>query len=226
MNFSQGRCGVIFDMDGVLVDSYRPHFESWHRSARQWGLEMTEEQFRSTFGMTSREIVVALWGDRLPQKDVPAFDELKEHEYRRIILQDFPAMPGAKELIVSLHQAGFKLAVGSSGPPENVKLVLECLGAVDLFEATVSGAEVKHGKPDPEVFLKAAGKLELAPGECLVIEDAVPGVSAALAAGMAVAAVTGTATRDQLARANMVVDSLKELTPAIVGELIGSGSRR
>src|SRR6476660_6776727 len=119
---------VIFDMDGVLVDSYRAHWQSWHFMADELGKGLTEEQFVTTFGRTSREIIAEHWGaDCLSPAEIAEFDRRKEALYRDIVAHDFPAMDGAIELIKSLHNAEFKLAVGSSGPPENVALAVERL---------------------------------------------------------------------------------------------------
>jgi len=217
--------GVIFDMDGVLVDSYRAHFESWRRTAEERGLRLTEEEFARTFGKTSREIIRQLWGDRFSDEQVAQFDRDKERIYREILQAHFPTMDGAGELIASLHAAGFKIAIGSSGPAENVELAKQRLKNGELIDATVTGGDVKNGKPDPQVFLLAAEKLKLRPKQCAVVEDAPVGVEAALRAGMAAIALTGTAPRDVLgARAHLVVDSLRELSPKIIEELIARNS--
>jgi HAD superfamily hydrolase (TIGR01509 family) len=213
--------GVIFDMDGVLVDSYRPHLLSWQQAAREQGLLLTEAQFATTFGRTSRDIIHRLWPGRFRADQIAAFDARKEQAYRDIIAHDFPEMPGAGALVEALHAAGFATAIGSSGPPENIAVVRRGLPHGDRIGATVSGAEVPHGKPDPDVFLRAAGKLGLAPACCAVIEDAPVGVEAARRAGMTAIALTGTAPRATLAtRAHLVVDSLRELTPAAIAALI------
>ncbi|MEI7835469.1 MAG: HAD family phosphatase [Planctomycetota bacterium] len=215
--------GVIFDMDGVLVDSYRAHFESWRRLGQLHGLEMTEGQFAATFGRTSRDIIEHLWPGAASADEAIAWDRDKEAFYREIISADFPEMPGAGELIVALAAAGFAMAIGSSGPPENVAAVLAKLSGAKHITATVTGLEVTRGKPDPEVFLKAAGKLGLAASDCAVIEDAPAGLEAARRAGMTAIAITGTAAREALApRADRVVDRLSELTPAGIAALIQS----
>ena len=213
--------GVIFDMDGVLVDSYRAHFESWLRLAKAHGLTMTEEQFAATFGRTSREIIRKFWPDKVKDDaEVTAWDHEKEQDYRDILMESFPEMKGASQLLAALHGGGFKLAIGSSGPPENVRVTMDGLGMAECFGATVSGADVTHGKPHPEVFLKAAAKLGLEPKNCAVVEDAPAGVAAAKAAGMAAVAITGTATRQQLAQADTIVDCLTQVTPDLVLQLI------
>ena len=216
--------GVIFDVDGVLVDSYRAHFESWRRVAHAVGLEMDERQFAATFGRTSQDIIRQLWGKHLPPgTDIAALDDLKEAAYRDILRQNFPAMDGAPELLAALHRSGFRLAVGSSGPPENVELVIQQLHAAKLFQASVNGKQVSHGKPHPEVFLTAREKLGLAAGKCAVVEDAPAGIEAARRAGMAAIALTGTAPPEILAlRAHLVVDSLRDLSPRRIADLIES----
>ena len=211
--------GVIFDMDGVLVNSYHAHFESWNRLARAHGLVMTEQQFAATFGRTTREIIKALWSDSVADEDIAAWDDEKEAAYRDILREHFPEMPGAAALLESLHEAGFALAIGSSGPPENVSVVLQCLP--DVFDAAVTAVDVTRGKPHPEVFLKASAKLKVRPIRCAVVEDAPAGVAAARKARMAAVGITGTAPWDKLARqAHLVIDSLAELTPERISTLI------
>ncbi len=214
---------AIFDVDGVLVDSYRPHLESWRRVAAERGLEITEEQFAATFGRTSREIIAAFWGRDLDDEERRRIDERKEELYRSIVRADFPAMEGAADLVRALHAAGFRLAVASSGPPENVALSIEGLGCAELFEVVVTGRDVVRGKPAPEVFERAAAGLGVPARRCVVVEDAPAGVAAARAAGMAVVALLGTATPEDLRGADLVVRSLRELGPERLAELIDRG---
>lgn len=207
------RTAVIFDVDGVLIDSYQAHFESWLRMFGEHGVSFTEEEFRKTFGRTSHDIIAALYGADLSDANIRAWDDRKEALYRDIIRDNFPAIDGAVELLDALHHAGFRLGVGSSGPPENIQLTLECLERADLFDAVVTRIDVTRGKPDPQVFLVAGERLGAKPEQCVVVEDAPAGIEAANRAGMASVALTGTATREELAHAKLIVDSLRELTP-------------
>jgi HAD superfamily hydrolase (TIGR01509 family) len=213
--------GVLFDVDGVLVDSYRPHLESWIRTARNHGVAMTEEQFAATFGQTSREIIRRFWGDRADAEGARRIDDEKEALYRELIAASFPRMPGAVELVDELHRAGFRLAVGSSAPPANVELTLARLGCAASFDARVTGADVTRGKPDPQVFVIAAQRLGIAPARCAVIEDAPAGIAAARAAGARAIALVGTATAAQLGAADLVVASLRELSAQRITSLLG-----
>ncbi len=130
-------------------------------------------------------------------------------------------MDGAAELIRHLAGAGYRLAIGSSGPPENVALVIDRLGVEGVLQARVTGRDVSRGKPDPEVFLKAAARLELAPSQCAVVEDAPVGITAANAAGMASIALLSTGhTRESVTHARLVVTSLRELSAETIGRLI------
>ena len=214
--------GVIFDVDGVLVDSYDAHFQSWRDILSESGLELTEEGFARTFGRTSREIIAQFWGDGVSAAESRAIDDRKEALYRDIVRRSFPAMAGAVELIDALRGAGLALAVGSSAPPENVALSLDGLARRHAFAAVVTGHDVTRGKPDPQVFLLAAQRLGIVPRCCVVIEDAQAGIRAAGAAGMASVALLGTATAEKLrdAGARLTVRSLRELSPALLGELI------
>jgi beta-phosphoglucomutase len=216
------RFGVIFDMDGVLVDSYTAHWESWRRLGREVGFEMTEQQFVVTFGRTSREVIAESWPHLAPSADqIAALDRRKEELFREILAADFPAMEGARELIDSLAAAGFVLALGSSGPPANVELVLDKLERREQFAAVVTGMDVTRGKPDPQVFLLAAERIAISPRHCLVVEDAPAGVAAARAAGMKCLGLASTG-RDpaELAAADGVVGSLREVTANVISVLL------
>jgi beta-phosphoglucomutase len=221
MGETMNRLAVIFDMDGVLIDSYRAHLEAWQQLGEKLGRPVTEEAFVPTFGRVNREIFHHLWGDAFTDAEIDRWGDWKEDAYRRIIMQRFPGMDGATDLLDALKDAGFALAIGSSGPPENVAAALLGLGRATLFDAIVTGREVKEGKPHPEVFLKAAEKLGLQPRACAVIEDSLAGLEAAVRAKMTAIGITGTFPRERLAeKAALVVDSLRELTPERIAELI------
>ncbi|MBN2712640.1 MAG: HAD family phosphatase [Planctomycetes bacterium] len=215
--------GVIFDMDGVLIDSYMPHYESWKLSAERRGLEMTEAMFASTFGQTNRAAIPFLYGDKFSLAEIDAWGDEKEELYRELIAEDVHAMDGVSELLDSLAAAGFALAIGSSGPRPNIQVVVDKLPGAHHFSAAITGSDITHSKPDPEIFLKAAEKLGLSPGDCLVVEDSIPGLLAAKNAGMKAIAITGTAGVDQLTvNSARVVESLREITPELVATLISA----
>ena len=202
--------GIIFDMDGVLVDSYASHLESWRQLAAEHGRTLTDAQIGSTFGRTSRDIIRLLFEVEDPG-EIHKLDQRKESLYRDLIRGRVPAMPGAVELVNACRDAGFKLAVGSSGPSENVSLVCNGMGLRGLFDAIVTGDDITHGKPDPEVFLTAAARLDVKPQLCVVIEDAPVGVAAARNAGMKCVGLVGTYPRETLKDATAIAESLNEI---------------
>src|SRR4051812_37678388 len=212
--------GVIFDMDGVLVDSYQAHFVSWSRLYDELGVPYSEADFASDFGRTSRDILRRQFGEDFSLDEIRKLDERKEALFRDVLQGNFPTMDGAVELIDALAADGFLMAVGSSGPPENIALCLDKLGRRKKFAAVVTGADVSRGKPDPQVFELAASRLGVPPGSCAVVEDAVHGVEAANRAGMLSVGLTGTVERERLASAALVVDSLADLSPSRIRELI------
>ena len=206
---------VIFDVDGVLVDSYQAHFESWLALAdRTGGYRLSEAEFAATFGQRTADVVRAKWpAQDLDDATVEAYDDLKESLFRETLSRAFPAMPGAEALIQQLDNAGWLLGVGSSGPAENVTLVLEALGQRDRFGAVVTARDVSRGKPHPDVFLVAAERLGIAPQQAIVIEDAPAGVAAAHAAGARCVGFASTGrTPEQLAEADHIIRDLRELS--------------
>jgi HAD superfamily hydrolase (TIGR01509 family) len=191
--------------------------------AREHGLVITEAQFAETFGQTSREVIARFWGDRVDDAGIRALDERKEAIYRDLIRQRFPAMDGARELIDACAAAAMPLGVGSSAPRANVELTLELLGRRDAFAAIVSGEDVTRGKPDPQVYRLAVERLGLPAARCAVIEDAPVGVAAARAAGIATIGLCRTPSRDALSAAALVVESLRQLSPAGIVGLVENG---
>ncbi|MBN1341483.1 MAG: HAD family phosphatase [Phycisphaerae bacterium] len=215
--------GVIFDMDGVIIDSGSTHLASWKQLAVENRLEITDRQFWETFGRPSREIIRLRWGADLSDEEVRRLDERKEAIYRELIRGNVPVMPGAVELMRALHADGWRLAIGSSGPPENVRLVVSELGVADLLAATTDASDVRRGKPDPEVFLLAADRMGVAPARCIVIEDAHHGIEAAHRAGMKAVALTSTHPPCQLGDADLVVSRLGDVSPEGLAELLAEG---
>ena len=189
--------------------------------AHKDGVDFTQDDFNATFGRVSREIVTDLWGQSRTDEQILAMEDEKERLYREIIEEDFPAMPGMKELLHDLVEDGFALAVGSSGPYENLQIVIRQLGAQSLLAATITARDVRRGKPDPEVFQLAAERIGLPTARCAVIEDAPLGITAGRAAGCATIGLASTGRMpEQLSEADLVVTSVDQITPAVMRELI------
>src|SRR4030042_1196778 len=211
MNESYIRKGVIFDLDGVLVDTGWAHKQSWYDLAERKCFSMTDEFFYSTFGMQNYQIIPMLLGRDASSGEVGRLSDWKERRYRKPIAEKLAPSEGAKSLLHDLKNEDFLLAIGSSAPRANLDLVLERTYLRDYLDGYVTGQDVTNGKPAPDTFLKAAEKLSLGAERCVVVEDAVQGVEASKAAGMPVVAVTTTRSRADLASADLIVDSLAEL---------------
>jgi beta-phosphoglucomutase family hydrolase len=219
-NMFENYC-VIFDMDGVLADTGHIHYESWVKLAKQIGVKFSKKFFNLTFGQQSVTITRELVGPKIEQEVVEKWADLKERYYREMVKDELKPLPGALVLIKVLHARNFKLAVGSSGPPENVELLLSALSIKDYFNVIITAAEVKNGKPAPDVFLIAAEKLNIKVDNCLVIEDAPVGIAAARKAGMKVIALRTTHCNVELLDADMTVQDLSSINLKDILELLG-----
>ena len=230
MSDSQGGIGVIFDMDGTLTDSHDAHFQSWKATMDDHGIEYGPKDFMRDFGRRNPEIIAENWeraGRKPPEDELArAIADEKEAAFRGIIAVRFPDMPGACEMMTRLHAEGFRLAIGSSAPRENIELCNDELGIEGLLSAVVCGCDVENGKPEPDGFLLAAERLGCPPEQCIVVEDAAAGIEAAHRAGMPAIGIvsTGHDAKD-LAAAERVIRELKELTPELLFGLVKEHQR-
>lgn len=185
--------GVIFDWDGVVVDSSAAHKTSWELLAEERNLVLPEDHFTMSFGRTNKVIIPELFHWTQDPGMIAELCDRKEVLYREIIREaGLDPLPGVLELCRELKDADIPMAVGTSTPLQNVQAVIELIGAKDVFDAIISSEDVQRGKPDPEVFLKAADALRVGPEDCVVFEDSLYGIQAALAAGMKAVALTTT----------------------------------
>ncbi|ACZ41793.1 HAD-superfamily hydrolase, subfamily IA, variant 3 [Thermobaculum terrenum ATCC BAA-798] len=205
------KAAVLWDLDGVLVDSRQFHYESWLYVAHPRSVEISYQDFLPTFGMRNPDAIRVLFGD-LPEEEINRIAEDKERYFRKSIRGRIKPLPGAYNLVVSLHANGHKQAIASSTPRLNIEAILAEIGLEGCFDEIVSGDDVKNGKPNPDIFLLAAEKLGVDPRCCVVVEDAVVGVQAGKAAGMKVFAVAGTRRPEDLRLADRIVHSLEELS--------------
>jgi beta-phosphoglucomutase family hydrolase len=211
---------VIWDMDGVIADTAHFHFKAWRNVFRKRGVKFNEDDFRRNFGQRNDTITRIVLGMDISPDEIESVATEKEENFRRMAKGQLKPMPGAVELIKALKERSFLQALGSSAPPQNVELITSELNIATLFQVVVSGIEVKEGKPSPLGFLLAAKKLGVAPDDCVVIEDAIAGVAAAGRAGMHCLAVTNTNPASSLKGADIIVESLTEITPHDVEKLI------
>jgi HAD superfamily hydrolase (TIGR01509 family) len=211
---------VIFDCDGVLVDSEPLANQSFSRALKPHGLDWTvEETMRRLMGRSLKscvEICEAELGRRLPDDFVEKMQEVTYRSFREAPLQ---AVPGARDAVRTLQEAGLATCVASSGSPEKMEFTLGLTGLWELFEGRIfSASQVPRGKPFPDLFLHAAIAMNEQPFECVVVEDSVPGIQAARSAGMRALAYAGApyAHRESLAQAGGTLFEDMEQLPGLV----------
>ena len=215
------RTAVIWDMDGTIVDTAALHFNAWQTVFRSRDIAFSREDFRKNFGLRNDTIIKEVLGPQAPPEEIASISSEKTQLFRESVKREgVKAMPGAIELLSALHGKGVPMAVASSAPRQNAETFLRMLGITHLLDIVVSGEEVVNGKPDPEIFLLAAGRLGVSPACCVVVEDAVGGVAAARAAGMRSIGVAANHPRESLRLADMVVDSLSQVSPSDIEKLL------
>lgn len=185
---------AVFDMDGTLVDNMRFHAQAWLEMAEQLGVHgVTVERFEQHYaGKKNEEIFPDLLGRALPDDELRALAAQKESRYRELATSSLAPMPGLLAFLDALKAKGIPTAIATAAPPENRTLVIERCQLAGRFDLVVGAEDVKHGKPAPDIFLKAAARLGVDPDACVAFEDAKNGVLSASAAGMAVVGVVTT----------------------------------
>ncbi|MBY9005923.1 MAG: HAD family phosphatase [Candidatus Lokiarchaeota archaeon] len=211
---------VIFDVDGVLIDSGPIHYKSWKKLADEIGIPFTKQYFDDSFGKQGIPTLRNIVGKNISEKQLLEWVELKEVYYREMVKNKLIAMPGVITLIKELKENSFKLAVATSGPPENTDLLLKTIYIDQFFDQIITAADIKKGKPAPDIFLMVSKNLNILPKNCLVIEDAPVGIEAAKKAGMKCIALTTTYEVSKLNNADMIIDSLSEINTYDIIELI------
>ena len=206
-------------MDGVLVDSGEFHYQSWVGTFAGFGTYFSRETFRKTFGMNNRTSLTIVY-DRPPSEEFLAeVTDLKEGWFRRAIKGQLQPLPGVMDWITQLKDMGFRQAVASSAPMENVIAVMRELNLDNVFDGMISGYDIP-GKPDPGIFLKAAKMVGIPPVNCVVIEDSIAGVQAARNAGMPCIAVLTTNPAEAVQTADIITPDLSHLPVNTVRQLL------
>jgi beta-phosphoglucomutase len=201
--------GFIFDLDGVLTDTAEYHYRAWKRLADEQGIHFTREDNEQLRGIPRREsLMLILKGRTYPEEKIQEMMERKNNYYLEFIREISPAdlLPGARELLEEIRQAGLKSALGSAS--KNAPDVVRRLGIAGLLDVVSHGGSVTKQKPTPDLFLYAARQLDLQPDECVVVEDAAAGIEAGRAGGFH---TLGLGPRERVGEAEIVMDSLQNV---------------
>ena len=204
------RQGVLWDMDGVLVDTGEFHIRSWQDVLDDYGIAFDRMKFQQALGMNNAGTIELLLGHKPDARLVEEIATRKEECFRQLMQGQVTPLPGVLDWLQRWHDQHIPMAVASSASSENIDFIIDALHIRSFFHSLVSGANIP-GKPDPAVFLSAAQHLGLPPTSCIVIEDSIAGVEAARRAGMKCIAVTTTNPAHALTAADLVVSSLLEL---------------
>lgn len=211
MNFYETRA-FIFDMDGTLVDNMRFHTEAWGKMLAENGVKMNAHDFLvKTAGKTNREILPTVFGE-LSDERIEELGERKESLYRAGFLEHRKAVNGAIEFLEKAKRLGIKMAVATAAPVGNVEFILDGLDLRKYFDAITTASDVTRGKPDPEIFLKSAEKLNVSPENCIVFEDAIGGFEAAYAAGMKSIGIATVNSIEEILKLDSVVEAHDDFT--------------
>lgn len=216
------KISAIFDMDGVLVNNNPWHIQAWITFAERHGLSITPQEVESHFGNTNRDYLTFLFRKELQPHEIEELAEEKEMIYRSLCEQYIEPVNGLIHFLEQLKKFQFGIAIATGGPLSNVRFVMDKLKTSHLFDVYVYDSMVKKGKPDPELFLKAAELLGTSPRHCVVFEDSVHGIEAARRASMLPVGINTSGNREKLKNASLVVNDFTELTAESVLEMLNN----
>lgn len=206
---------VIFDSDGVLIDSEKIALDGIVLTAEQFGIDLSQIDMRFCFGMATQDFLIFL--NTHFKRNIGFEDDFMPknlNNYKLLAKDRLRIFEGVADLINDLKKNDTPIAVASSAQRGRIDFNYEILGLKDTFDIIVSGSDVEKGKPDPAIFLKTAEKLGIEPNRCIVVEDSINGILGAKNAGMLCVAITNTFPKDELAKANpdLIIDNIKELS--------------
>jgi len=203
---------VLFDMDGVIVDNLPYHLEAWLLFCERNGIPLTKEVFyKELNGMNSKDTFEWFYKKEMTRAEVEVLEEEKELLYREFYAEHRKPAKGLLTFLHDLRSRGIKTALATSAGPGNIDFIVDGLGIRDQFDAIIGGAEVTKGKPDPEIYIKAAALVGVSPADCIVIEDSLQGIASGQAAGAWVVGITTSHTADELAHTDFCASDFTDL---------------
>lgn len=211
--------GIIFDLDGTMVDNMMVHHGAWQQKLAELGLEMSLEEVQQKVHGVNVEILERLFGDRFSPEERILISRSKEAIYRNIFLKDLKLINGLSRFLAELREASVPLAIGSAAPPENVDYVLDHLQLRHYFTAIVHAGQVSKGKPDPEVFERAAAGMGISVQECMVFEDSLTGAATAENAGSPAIIVTTTHRKEEFHQFSNILKFIEDFTAIDLAEI-------
>jgi haloacid dehalogenase superfamily, subfamily IA, variant 3 with third motif having DD or ED len=212
---------VIFDLDGTLIDNNSFHLKAWQQFYKKRNRSLTEEEYKKHFnGKTNVDVLAHVFEMPLSLKDTDKYTNEKEDLYREIYSPYIKPVKGLLNLLHQIQKAGLPMAIATSGIKVNIDYMFEHIPIQHYFNEVIYSKHIKKGKPDPEIYLVTADKLNVAPGKCIVFEDSVAGIQSAKAAGMKVVAITTTHTIEELKIADKLINNYDEISVKDIYELL------
>lgn len=203
---------VIFDLDGTLIDNNHWHLVTWRKYLEKLGINIGDEEYRKNInGRTNKDAIEYIYGKKMTDEEAMVYAMEKEALYRELYKPHIKPVDGLPELLETIHNRGIPMAIATSGIQVNIDFMFANIPIKQYFKEVVNSSHIKKGKPDPEIYLRTAALLEVAPEDCLVFEDAVVGVNAAHAAGMKVIAITTTQTKEELKDADIIIAGYRSM---------------
>lgn len=201
---------ALFDMDGVIVHTNPYHKKAFKIFLDKHDISISDEDLKeNVYGRTNEEIFPYIFGDKYTAEKGKEWADEKESIFRNLYKEDVAPVSGLMKFLEELQEKEIKAAVGTSAPVENLDFIMNTLELRPYFDAFLHSAHVTNGKPDPEIYIKAAEELDVEPGFCVVFEDSIAGVKAGLNAGMKVVAVATTHSADEFEGADLVIDNFE-----------------
>ncbi|MEQ8715676.1 MAG: HAD family phosphatase [Cyclobacteriaceae bacterium] len=204
--------GIVFDMDGVIVDNHQYHMQAWQTFCKKYSIPLTEEDYRDNInGRTAPAIMRYLFGEDISADLILEYTVEKESLYRELFAPHLALTPGLASYLSQAQANGIPMAVATSAPTENVEFTLDGLSIRHYFAAILDQHHVTHGKPNPEIYTKACAALELPASDCVVFEDAISGIKAGLAAGCTVIGVATSHSKEELTASKKNIYDFNEI---------------
>lgn len=201
---------VIFDLDGTLIDNNSYHLKTWKIYLEKAGMNISEEAYRKNInGRTNKDALEYIYNKKMTDDEAMVYAMEKEALYRDIYKSDIKPVNGLIGLLKCLYERNIPMAIATSGIQVNIDFMFEHIPIRHYFKEIINSSHISKGKPDPEIYLKTASLLNIAPENCLVFEDAEVGVAAARAAGMKVIAITTTQTMEELRQADLIIEDFE-----------------
>lgn len=213
---------VLFDMDGVLVNTEPLHYRMWQEAFGRRDLEIQYDKYKGCIGATLEYLMNLIWENygRDFRNDPTLIDDAFQIKREIVEREGYPLVEHAKEMLDKIHEAGFQMAIASSSPPEFIKMAMKNIGVEEYFEVINSAENVAHSKPEPDIYLDTAKKLGRKPEECIVIEDSTNGVLAATRANMICIGFHNPDSGDQdLSPAYRIIEDIRDFSPELIRSL-------